>query len=81
MPEYHFIDGPLAGQTLASSEPHTEGEVLAIEVVDMDQHPDQIPRFDYYVESGPDQCRPGRLRHSALHPEPRTDRVGPSTAA
>lgn len=81
MSEYFFVDGPLAGQTLSSGELHTEGQVLAVEVVDVAQHPDRIPRFDYYVESRPDQYRPGRLRQAAARPVPESDRPEPSTAA
>ena len=70
MSEYEFIDGPLAGQTLTSSDPHREGEVLAVEVVDLAQYPDEVPRFDYYVESGPVPGENGRLRHASLRGRP-----------
>jgi len=79
--EYEFIDGPLAGQTLASSDPHSEGEVLAVEVIDLAQHPDDVPRFDYYVEAGPVPGGLGRLRHAAFRPAERSDRGEPVTAA
>ena len=64
MLEYLFVDGPLAGQSLGSSEAHHPGEVLSVEVVDVIQGPEDQTHFAYYVESGPDRCRPGRLRHS-----------------
>lgn len=83
MPEYEFIDGPLAGQTLASSDPHREGEVLAVEVVDLAQ--DRVPRFDYYVEAGPAADGLGRLRHASIGAGDRADRAAdrgePITAA
>lgn len=65
MPEYVLIDGPLAGHSLGSSEVHAAGDTLAIEVVDIAQSPDEIPRYDYFVESGPGETQPGRLRHAA----------------
>lgn len=63
--EYVFVDGPLAGQVLGSSEIHVAGDALVIEVVDVGQMPDGIPRFDYVVESAPWESQPGRLRHAA----------------
>jgi hypothetical protein len=81
MPEYVFVDGPLAGQTLGSSEPHAAGDTLAVEVVDIAQCPDDIPRFDYLVESEPDECRPGRLRHATPRPAPTDGRARRPTAA
>ena len=65
MSEYVFVDGPLAGQVLGSSEVHVAGDALVIEVVDVAQMPDRIPRFDYVVECEPGEGRPGRLRHAA----------------
>lgn len=65
MPEYLFIDGPLAGQSLGSSDPHSAGDVLAVEVVDVAQVDDDVPTFDYYVESGPGDHVPGRLRYAS----------------
>ncbi|HQY34736.1 hypothetical protein [Actinotalea sp.] len=62
MPEYLFVNGPLAGQAITSNDPHTPGDLLAVEVVDVDQHPDDVPLYDYYVETLPDPQGPGRLR-------------------
>ncbi|HWS57815.1 MAG TPA: hypothetical protein VN257_04690 [Actinotalea sp.] len=62
---YHFVDGPLAGQTLTSSDPHTQGEVLAIGVVDILDDPDDCPSFEYLVVRLPGQEGPGLLRHAA----------------
>lgn len=70
MSEYEFVDGPLAGQSLTSSEPHLEGEVLAVEVIDLAQYPEEVPRFDYYVESPPLPGANGRLRHASLRGRP-----------
>ena len=64
MPEYVLIDGPLAGQSLASSELHALGERLVVEVVDVVQAADDVPRYDYLVDSAPIGGLPGRLRHS-----------------
>lgn len=56
--EYVCIDGPLAGQTVASSDAHTPGELVVIEVVDIAQDEWDLPRFEYRVEptgAGPDE--------------------------
>ncbi|NTW41279.1 MAG: hypothetical protein HGA44_15635 [Cellulomonadaceae bacterium] len=63
VPDYVFVDGPLAGQTLLSDETHDEGELVAIEVMDVAQEPELIPRYDYYVETLADLDAPGTLRH------------------
>jgi len=62
MPEYLFVNGPLAGQAITSSDAHVPGEILAVEVVDVAQDPDAIPWYDYLVEALPDPDGPGRLR-------------------
>lgn len=62
MPEYLFTDGPLAGQALSSDDPHTPGDRFAVEVVDIDQHPDDVPAYDYYVAALPHPQGPGLLR-------------------
>lgn len=62
MSEYLFVNGPLAGQAITSSDPHAPGDVLAVEVVDVVQHPDDVPLYSYRVEALPDPQGPGRLR-------------------
>ena len=61
---YHFVDGPLAGQSLSSYDPHIEGEVLTIEVVDVLDDPDR-PLLEYYVAQVPGEHGPGQLRHTS----------------
>lgn len=63
MPEYVLVDGPLAGQAVDSSSPHEPGETVVIEVVDVAQSPDEVPRYDYRVDRVPTDARPGRLTH------------------
>lgn len=63
MPDYVFLDGPFAGQVLGSLETHAEGELLAVELVDVDLDPDVTELHDYRVESGADGHEPGLLRH------------------
>ncbi len=62
MPEFLLIDGPLAGQVLSCVDAPGHGELVEVEVVDIDQ--EDIPRHDYVVESTARWQRPGRLRHS-----------------
>ena len=62
MPQYHFVDGPLAGQCLAPGGQLTAGEVLAVEVVDVLDGPDGAPLFDYVVEQTAGEHGPGLLR-------------------
>ncbi|HEY3436987.1 MAG TPA: hypothetical protein VGK35_04800 [Actinotalea sp.] len=62
MSEYHLIDGPLEGHTLGSNDPHAEGEVLSIEVVDVGQELGAVEIHSYYVEMTAQPCAPGRLR-------------------
>lgn len=63
MPEYVLVDGPLAGHAVDSSCRHEPGETVVIEVVDVAQSPDEVPRYDYRVDRAPTDARPGRLRH------------------
>ena len=80
MPEYYFVDGPLAGQTLGSSDPLVAGEVTPVEVVDVGQDVDDLPVFDYVLDSEPGEDQAGLLRHST-GPRSVEDRAQPSTAA
>lgn len=63
MPEYVLVDGPLAGQSYGSSDRHKHGETVVIEVVDVAQSAEDVPRYDYLVDALPVGVRPGRLRH------------------
>jgi hypothetical protein len=63
VPEYVLVDGPLAGQCYGSSERHAPGETVVVEVVDVVQAPEDVPRYDYLVDSLPVGALPGRLRH------------------
>ncbi len=81
MPEYLFVDGPLAGQSLNSGDPLVAGEVMAVEVVDVGQDVDDLPVFDYVLDSPPDDDEPGLLRHATLGPRSVDDLDQPSTAA
>ena len=64
MPEYVLVDGPLAGQVLGSSDHHLIGEALLIEVVDIAQAPEDVPRYDYRVATEPAGACPGSLRQA-----------------
>ena len=70
MLSYEIVDGPLAGQSLLSDGAHAEGEVVAIEVVDL--APGTTPWFDYVVESRAGAHGPGRLRHVPADPSAST---------
>ncbi len=61
MPTYLFVDGPLDGETLGTSDAHEAGEVIDVEVVDVAQL--EAPHFRYAVETPAVFRRPGRLRH------------------
>jgi hypothetical protein len=61
MPTYLFVDGPLDGETLGTSDAHEPGEVIDVEVVDVAQL--EAPHFRYAVETPAEFRRPGRLRH------------------
>lgn len=71
MPDYVFLDGPFAGQTLGSLDTHTEGELLVVELVDVDLDPDVSELHDYRVESCAGAGSPGFLRHVILRDEER----------
>lgn len=73
MPEFLFLDGPLAGQLLVSTDPHVEGELLEVEVVDAVQL--EVPRHPYLVSALPSHDRPGGLRHAG--PSGQHDRADP----
>lgn len=64
MPEYRIVDGPLAGQSLVSTEAHVRGETVLVELVDVGQPADEVLRYAYVVDSAPASDRPGRLRHA-----------------
>lgn len=81
MPEYVFVDGPLAGQSLGSSDPLVAGELLAVEVVDVGQGLGGVPMFEYVVDVEADEDEPGVLRHTRPEVRPVRDPVRPSTAA
>ena len=80
MPEYYFVDGPLAGQALGSSDPLVAGEVTAVEVVDVGQDVDDLPVFDYVLDAEPGEDEAGLLWHST-GPRSVEDRAQPPTAA
>lgn len=71
MPDYVFLDGPFAGQTLGSPDAHTEGELLVVELVDVGLDADVSQLHDYRVESCADAETPGLLRHVILRDEER----------
>ena len=62
MSEFLCIDGPLAGVTLVLVEPQATGSEVVIEVVDVGQAPECVPRYTYVVESRSAECQAGRLR-------------------
>ncbi|MDD9206312.1 hypothetical protein PU560_07500 [Georgenia sp. 10Sc9-8] len=66
MPDHVFIDGPLAGQiiNLRQGRDGRLGATVIVEVVDLDQTPEGVPRFVYLLESAPRADEPGRLRHA-----------------
>ncbi len=64
MPTYLFVDGPLDGEMIGTSDAHEAGDVLEVEVVDVVQT--DVPRFRYTVERTAAFQRPGRLRHLPL---------------
>ncbi len=64
MPTYLFVDGPLDGEMIGTSDAHDTGDVLEVEVVDVAQS--DAPRFRYTVETTAAFQRPGRLRHLPL---------------
>jgi hypothetical protein len=74
MPDYVFLDGPFAGQTLGSVETHAEGDLLVVEVVDVDLDPDATELHDYRVEAGAGDHGPGLLRHVVLRDDERLAR-------
>lgn len=63
MANYYCVDGPLAGQATELS-----GVVptvaIVFEVVDFDQHPEDVPQHHYVVEASATDDEPGRLRFS-----------------
>lgn len=67
MRDFVFVDGPLAGQT-TSLDDQAPGEVILVEVVDFNEDPLTLPRFEYLIESNASQERPGELRFAQAHP-------------
>jgi hypothetical protein len=62
MPEYLLTDGPLSGRRFSTSDVLAQGEAHFVEVVDVCQHADDVPRYEYYVDRAPAGLAPGRLR-------------------
>ena len=66
MPDYLFADGPFAGQVLGTREVHVEGDLMAVEVVDVELAIDALDRpvtHDYRVETAAADQLPGLLKH------------------
>ena len=60
---YVFLDGPLAGEVLDSSDPHTHGERIDVGVIDVCQAADDLPSHGYAVQTQARRGRPGVLRY------------------
>ena len=76
MPDYVFADGPFEGQVLGTRDLHAEGDLMVVELVDVELSPDTLDRVvvhEYEVEHVPADDLPGLLRH--LVPRSPTQRL------
>ena len=74
-PQYVFLDGPLAGQSLSSPDAHLDGDRIDVGVVDVFQSVDEAPSYLYAVDAQARSGNPGRLRYVRTQPPHHRTRV------